>query len=745
MKRAYAHSLDSRPKSEWEPLETHLIEVAEMAEAFCKPFGFSQHAYLTGLWHDLGKYSAEFQAMIGASEEASLETLPGRVDHSTFGAQHASKQLGHFGWLIAYCIAGHHAGLADAFKNGATRSLDTRLKLQDIPAVPASDPSLAPPPQILHPPQSNEEALRRELRKFAETSDSKARSFRLAFACRMVFSALVDADSLCTRRFYASTAPDEPEPQHPSFPNLAATLSRYLDGLEPVSSAVVASSREAVRSACRTAARGQPGFYSLSVPTGGGKTLSSLQFALDHIVEHDLRRVVYVAPFTTIIEQNATAIRKALGDIGTNVVLEHHSAVDSESESRWLQLATENWDAPIVVTTNVQFFESLYSRSRNQCRKLHRLAKSVIILDEAQAIPTSLLSPCLAALRELVQSYGCTVVLCTATQPAFTKRASFPIGLDPVHEIVPNVPELFSALERTRFEFVGHRTNDELSEVLRKEAAVLCIVNTRRHAHELYRCISGATDGVFHLSAAMCPAHRTETLERIRSRLANGISCRVISTQVVEAGVDIDFPVVYRAMAGLDSLAQAAGRCNRNGLGDVRGRVIVFETDYQPTPQVQGARTDAREVILSHGKDILRPPAIQAYFQLHYWKRSANWDTPNVMDCFFPGMVSFGADFSSAAEKFHLIDQGQIPIMVEYNDQATGLIRELQTSSKPGRHLLRAMQRFAINVYTNQFEELKSLGLILSAHDGVWFLPRASGAYKDDMGLVLGDQGPLIV
>jgi len=735
-KPAYAHSLALRPEREWEPLARHLSEVGELAGEFARCFGLEAHGHTAGIWHDLGKYSAEFQRMIRAASDASLETLPGRVDHSTWGAQHADRRLGASGRLLAYCIAGHHAGLPDAVcPNGSRASLDRRLRNDGIPSVPSPVGEYeGPPPEILDPPQADRQRLQRELRSRPYSAEPDARAFQLSLSCRMLFSALVDADSLCTERFCSPERARTRDAGGPSLDVLARRLRAHVDGLGGGETAVQRA-RSAVLEACRSKARLPPGFFSLTVPTGGGKTLSSLSFALEHASAHDLRRVVVAIPFTSIIEQNAERIRAAIGP-GEDVVLEHHSSLAPERENEWAHMAAENWEAPVVVTTNVQLLESLFAASRGHCRKLHRLARSVIVLDEAQSLPVHVLRPCLSVLRELVATYDCTIVLCTATQPAIKLRRDFPIGLDGVREIVDDVPALFAALRRTRIEVGGPRSDEELVAVLASEPRALCIVNTRAHAAELFTALRGLRpESSFHLSALMCAEHRSHVLDQVHTALAGPGPCRLVSTQVVEAGVDVDFPLVLRAMAGLDSIAQSAGRCNREGRLEELGRVVVFETDRRPSPAVAGAARDAREVLPDHADAPLSPAAIEAYFALHYWKRAQEWDGNGVMDCFrFDSATgAMSASFRDAATRFRVIDDAQKTVVVPYGD-GRALVEELSRCERPDRWLLRRLQRFTVNVYGGQLDALSSCGRLLEPHEGLFVLADPE-AYDPQTGL----------
>jgi CRISPR-associated endonuclease/helicase Cas3 len=414
----YAHSLPGKPPEEWQRLEDHLRAAAEKARHFADSFGAGEWGYVAGLWHDLGKYSEEFQTRLAAlsDPDAHIETRPGRPDHSTAGAQHAQKALKDAGRLLAYAIAGHHAGIPDG-NNNEPSCLVRRLE-KTIPTYAA-----APRPTL-------DQTVSLKL-PFALYPNRHW--FQLSFFVRMIFSCLVDADFLDTERFMDS----ERSPWRQGYPELSTLedkLMRHLDELGSRARVTpINQHRRSVLQECLDAADWNPGLFSLTVPTGGGKTLSSLAFALKHAIRYDMERVIYVIPYTSIIEQNAAVFRNILGD---NAVLEHHSNFDPQEEDHRSRLASENWDAPLIVTTNVQFFESLFSTRSSRCRKLHNIARSVVILDEAQMLPVPLLKPCLEALRELSTSYGTTIVLCTATQPSLTRSAEFTDGLEGVREII---------------------------------------------------------------------------------------------------------------------------------------------------------------------------------------------------------------------------------------------------------------------------------------------------------------------
>jgi CRISPR-associated endonuclease/helicase Cas3 len=572
-KDLYAHSA---AEGEWEKLDRHLSEVARSAQEYAAVFGAREWGAVLGKCHDLGKASDAFQTYLkqsqprdshnaGAENLESKDAAVRRVDHSTFGARYVMQQasIKLFGELLAYCIAGHHAGLADAVPaDDATGASALRSRLdplrQVIPAV--DDPGLTLPALTLpfHLKQGD-------------------LAFPLAFFTRMLFSCLIDADRSCTEAFCDASKAHERSAPRPPLVDLSAQLDIYLAELQQHADASpVNDIRRGVLEECRAMARLAPGFFSLQVPTGGGKTLSSLAFALRH-AEARHHRVIVAIPFTSIIEQTADVYRRALGPAAAHGLVEHHTNVQPERETRANQLASENWDAPLIVTTNVQLFESMFAAATTPCRKLHRLAKSIIILDEAQTLPVELLAPTLRALRELVEHYGCSVVLCTATQPALQRRDDFPLGLADVKPIISNPQELFERLRRVEVHHAGKLNNGELVRRLSAENKVLAIVNTRPHAARLFselRTLVEA-DSCFHLSTLMCGAHRRMILKYIRRRVKDG-PCRVVSTQLIEAGVDLDFPVVYRAEAGFDSIAQAAGRCNREGRLSGQGKTYVF-------------------------------------------------------------------------------------------------------------------------------------------------------------------------
>lgn len=753
---AYAHTAKDengiplpRDSGKWQPLHTgtgdgHLERVAFWAATFADAFGAADWARLAGLWHDLGKFSAEFQRYLASagSADAHLEERPeicAKVDHSTAGTQHAHAVLARgYGTLLAYLIAGHHAGLSDGLTDTAAGSdLSARLK-KKIPTWREFAPAnlLAPAP-LAFPPLLKQKQIPQP-------------AFATAFFLRMVFSALVDADFLDTEAFMSPDRAEVRPAPPPAMAEIEQAFATYYRTRFPAPQNDVQRARADVHAACLARAEEPPGLFSLEVPTGGGKTFASLAFALRHARLHGLRRIIYVIPFTSIIEQNAAEFRRALAALGPDVVLEHHSnlADDAPHATATSRLAAENWDAPIVVTTNVQFFESLFANRTSRCRKLHRLARSVVILDEAQALPVEFLQPCLATLGELVRGYRASVVLCTATQPALEARPDFAIGLPSARPIIADAPALAARLRRTRCQHAGLLDDDTLAARLAGEPRTLCIVNTRAHARSLFTRLRAASpQGTWHLSALMCPEHRSRKLAEIRALLATDGDCRVVSTQLVEAGVDLDFPTVYRALAGLDSLAQAAGRCNREGkLADAHGaprlgEVWVFDTPERPPGFLRAAADNAAQVLTlpEFAADPLAPAAVRRYFELHYWSQQARWDDRRVMECFGPiWQDPFLLKFATAAERFRLIDQPYEPVVIPYDDRATALLDPLYRGAPVTAGLLRKLQRYTVQIPERVARAHLGTKLTRVA-DQLTVLTDKRLGYSDELGLDLDD------
>ena len=706
----FAHSLEGEPEARWQLLSDHLREVRRLAEQFGGQFGWGgQLAGASGLLHDLGKYTAPFQARLYGD--------PTRTDHSTWGARLAIERYGAAGWVMAYAIAGHHAGLANGEGEGRRTCLAERLT-NELPLLDqAWLKEITPPDKVTFPPQG-----------FKPSSPDKA-LFQLALLVRMVFSCLVDADFLDTENFYLDAAGQAPtrvsKEEHPSLEALRDRLNEHLQGftakrdLSPVNAI-----RSDILQHVRHQASQAPGLFSLTVPTGGGKTLASLAFALDHAIQHGQQRVIFVIPFTSIVEQNAAVFREALGPLGDAAVLEHHSAFNddlthSKEAKDKIRLAMENWDAPIVVTTAVQFFESLFADRPSRCRKLHNIANSVVILDEAQTMPLKLLRPCVATIDELARNYRSTMVLCTATQPALH---AFDNALQNVRELAPDPPRLFEQLKRVTVKHAGILDDESLLARLRSHEQVLCIVNNRRHTRALHEGLEDLP-GSHHLTTLMCAAHRSQVLATVRAALQQGQPCRLVSTSLIEAGVDLSFPTVFRAEAGLDSVAQAAGRCNRHGQWAAdASEVFIFANaneDWKPPPELQQFAAVAREVLRNHAGDPLAPSAIESYFErLYRQKGDQELDAPGLMTMLRHARPQ-SLPLDTLAEKFRFIDSVQMPVIIPFDDHARELIRKLEFA-EGAQGLARQLQRYIVQIPRQGYDALYKAGAIQAAQPGRW-------------------------
>lgn len=703
--------------------------VGRLAASFGSSFGASEWTHLAGLWHDLGKYSAAFQAYIaresGYDPEAHVEGVAGRVNHSTAGALYAIEKLGKKGHLLAYLIAGHHAGLPDwhGDENPAA-SLSHRIEekkyLEQLPREGI-------PCDILEP-------------RVIPSAKPPGGAAGLALWLRLLFSCLVDADFLDTEAFMDG----EKNLNRKGFGELKDLLGIFNVYMAELSKKAektpVNQVRAEVLRQCRERAVNSPGLFSLTVPTGGGKTLSSMAFALEHAVHHGKRRVIYAIPYTSIIEQTATIFRDIFGEN----VIEHHSNLDPDQESAKSRLTTENWDAPIIVTTNVQFFESLFSARTSRCRKLHNIVNSVVVLDETQLLPPEFLQPILDTINLLARFYGVTFVLSTATQPAFNSRQgvgwSFR-GLENVREIMADPDVLYRDLKRVTVKLPAdvqtRRTWAEVAEELKSHETVLAVVNTRPDCRELHRLMP---EGTIHLSAAMCGEHRARIIREIKDRLGEGIPTRVVSTQLVEAGVDLDFPVVYRALSGLDSIAQAAGRCNREGKL-TQGKVVVF---VPPKSSPPGALRRAEQTTVSLLSDTPADPLVREvfprYFEQFYW-RAPTLDAQGVNDLLCADAHELKIQFRTAASRFRLIDdKASQPVLVWYGESRP--LIEMLAKDGPERWLMRKLQRYCVNLSRKIVDKLITTREVREIRPGI-FAQAVDTLYDNEVGVMLtGELAP---
>ncbi len=561
---------------------------------------------------------------------------------------------------------------------------------------------------------------------------------------RFAFSALVDADFLDTERFMEENqARSGNRKDWPPLAEYLEPLEAHLKALSEVANAgaSVNQARSNVLRWCLAAAAGNRGAYTLTVPTGGGKTLASLLFALRHAKHYGLDRIIVALPFLSILDQTASVFREIFEPhFGTRTLVEHQSTIRSERDTQRNRLATENWDAPLIVTTQVQLFESLFARRPSDCRKLHNLANSVIILDEVQSLPVGLLDPVLEGLQDLKENYGATLVLTTATQPALHSRRlgqKLFYGLTPKPaEIVPeaSINSLFDSLRRVDVHWPANTAPTSWEDLAVQVCAIphaLVIVHRRADAAELWQFVSGGKPHALHLSALMCPAHRRAVLSNIRRRLATGEECHVVSTQLVEAGVDIDFPVVFRAMAGLESLAQSAGRCNREGKL-ARGSFFVYHAETEPVGSLKHHKQIAETMLASNPSlDLTSTETFREYFDRLYAERST--DVKRIQVC--RQMLKF----EDTASLFRMIDDVTTTVFIPYDGGAERNIAEIRAAG-PSRERFRTLQPYGVGIYPDAIAKLQNRGAVELLHDSVWVLV-SKADYDPNLGLRVDREG----
>lgn len=695
----------SEDKTREQTILEHAVGTADLAGEFASAFGCKEWGYHCGMLHDVGKYSEKFQQRLWGGAI---------TDHATAGAKevYSRKNI-----AAAYCIAGHHSGLLNggsAADVGGEATLLGRMqkKLEDysafqkeieIPAFPA------PKIQML----------------------GKQR-FSLSFFIRMLFSCLVDADYLDTERFMS-----DGKVVREGFDTMERLFELLYQGkvkqwLENTDENTVNGRRSRILKACLEMGQEKQGVYQLTVPTGGGKTISSLAFALRHAVEHHLDRVIYVIPYNSIIEQNAAVFRDILGEKN---VLEDHCNVtyeDSDDESeevRRLKLASENWACPLVVTTSMQFFESLFSHKTSKCRKIHNMAKSVIIFDEAQMLPVNYLKPCIQAISELVYNYHSTAVLCTATQPSL--QSFFPPEL-PIREICPDIEGQYEFFRRTNIRLEGELSEEQLVGRLQELDQVLCILNSKKRVQRVYKQLEG--EGVYHLSTYMYPTHRKRVLKEIRSRLKKHLPCKVVATSLVEAGVDFDFQTVYRELAGIDSIIQAAGRCNREGnRGRWESETVVFtlmKENSIRTPQNLKLPIEVANQIAEEYEDVASLDAISAYFRrLYRFRGEQGLDTKGILGQLGANSIPF----ASVGEQFQLIETDTVPILIDQESEAQVLVERIRRG-ECSRNLVREASQYCVNVYRDDFDRMNGVGDLEMLDLGFYRL-RNPEQYSMEMGM----------
>lgn len=683
----YAHSGIQDDRSDWQQLGDHLAGVAELARGNAAPLGLGACAEVLGRFHDIGKYNPEFDRRLMG------ENI--RVDHSTAGGAvllaEAGQGMQPLAEALAYAILGHHAGLPD--KTGETDAcMEQRLTRPPAPLDPAWRAHLP----------VDFRAMAAEIARLIRHGPKLG--FDFSVAVRMMFSCLVDADYRDTQAFYNRLEGHQRDTSWSALadilPTLRARFDKHMAGFAADSG--LNSLRAQILSHIRARADMPPGPFTLCVPTGGGKTLASLGFALDHAARHGHRRIIYAIPYTSIIDQTAAIFCKVLGN---DIVLEHHSTLDAENpgaEGRdKLKLAMEDWDAPVVVTTNVQLFESLFAARPSRCRKLHNIAGSVIVLDEAQCLPRPLLLPTLAMIDTLGVHYGCSVILCTATQPAFDSRELKTGGLPLKNrELAPDPAQLTCHLRRVTIRTGTVMEDTALVSALSDARQGVVIVNSRKHALDLFHAARTAgLDGVMHLTTRQYAIHRRQIIADIRERLKTGQPCRLIATSLIEAGVDLDFPVGWRAEAGLDSIIQAAGRINREGKRPVDLSVLtVFQAPDNPPPAEVARLAEAMRRTAARFDDLLCPAAIDDWFNEVYWTQG----TERMGEKMVKQMTVTGSGtnfpFRTLAECYRMIDSPMVPVIIQGDDMAQEAVRQLDIETIGTGGLARRLQPYTVQI-----------------------------------------------
>jgi CRISPR-associated endonuclease/helicase Cas3 len=802
---AHLRKKDGKPQQLW----THLEEVAELAGQFAAKVGLNKCGELIGLLHDVGKASKEFQDYLKSAageinpdedEYVNAGAKKGKIDHSTAGAQiiyqHLSQKSseGLFtAQILSLCIVSHHGlGIIDCLtpdgEDNFTRRIskatekthtnEARLNLcddqKDRIGSLLSDESLV----------GNLIAKLKSLREENDNADTL--NFKFGLLLRFLFSCLIDADRISTADFeFPSNKKLRNENRHPSW----EILVERFDKKKFDSTNKVDILRSRVSQECFDFSTRQKGLYQLTVPTGGGKTFASLRFALNHAKHHKIDRIFYIIPYTSIIDQNAEEVRKILeekdgsGKQLDKVVLEHHSNLTPDEETKRQNLLSENWDAPIIFTTQVQFLEALFSAGTRGARRMHQLANSVIIFDEVQTISVRCVHLFNLAIRFLVHSCGSTVVLCTATQPLLDevepKQRSLIIRSE--QKMIEDVKSLFQNLKRVTVHDkrkAGNWSEKQVAKLVKKEVeksdSVLIIVNTKSSAHNLYEELKkNKSAKVFHLSTNMCPAHRKDFLDEIKARLIEKKPTICVSTQLIEAGVDIDFGSVVRYLAGLDSIAQAAGRCNRHGLRPT-GNVYIVNPEDENLDRLRDIREGkdiAQRALDDHktnpekfDKDILSPVAMNEYYKYYFYRRKEEMNYPvnskliGVDDNLFRLLstndgeplkeyqrkhtgaspaIPLKQSFQSAAKAFRVIDSPTQGIVVPYGKGGGEIINELCSAFDLEKqyHLIRKAQRYSVNVYENVFRQLAESKAIHEAQEGIGVFYLKPEYYSDEIGL----------
>jgi len=800
----------SEKDEQTQSLSIHLEEVSKLAGIFASKVGLKEQGELIGFLHDIGKASQEFKQYIESAvgitnpdedDYVDAVSLKGKVDHSTAGAQFAYRTLIQYGnkgvfaaQILALCLASHHSGLIDCISSEGIDAYSKRMSKQDEKShVIEVFGKISDEVEIflLNRMKSKDfvQNLLDRFKTLKTSSDSKKTLlFKYGLMLRFIFSCLLDADRLSTIDFEKPFFKElRNYGEYEKWPLLIKRIERKMLEFD---SEGINGIRQKISQACSDFSEKPKGLYQLTVPTGGGKTFASLRFALHHADKHKMDRIIYVLPYTTIIDQNAEEIRKVLEEKDKNgaylnrVVLEHHSNLMPEKQTAKQKVLSENWDAPVVLTTNVQVLESLFGAGTRGARRMHQLANTVIIFDEIQTLPIKCVQMFNTAITFLVNNCGSTVVLCTATQPLLDKiepkSRSLPITYE--QQMISDARQLFDNLKRVEVcdeTKVGGWTNDEVKELVEKKIkklnSVLVVVNTKKSAQDIYQqCKQIGCVETFHLSTHMCPAHRMTLLNKIKACLKEKKPIICVSTQLIEAGVDISFGSVIRFLAGLDSIAQAAGRCNRhNELYPACGEVYIInpkEENLDMLGDIKIGKEKTERILTEFNNDPERfrndrisPEAMEQYYQYYFYQRAKEMNYPvgcksavgredNLFNLLSANTLSVSEyqrindknpkitlkqAFMSAAKSFEVIATVARGVVVPYGDEGKTLINELCSTMDIDKQykLLRDAQRYSVNVFPNVLEKLQKLGAIREAQEGSGILYLDEQYYSDEFGL----------
>lgn len=690
--------------SECQPLRDHLLNVANYSRKYASDFGACEEAYFMGYLHDIGKYKSDFQDYIkGISKN--------RVGHAAEGAIKILDLMNEIGILYALPVACHHTGLKDLGEKNELggNTFYSMINRHDE--------------QLLFIPEDIIPSIPKNLKKM--DTENPYQAFSFATYIKMLFSCLVDADWTDTEEFVKQI-----KRKTISY-DYGELYKKLIDVIPKNDGRKINNIRAEILKQCINKSTDNQGLFSLTVPTGGGKTYASLAFALNHAKVHGLNRIIYVIPYTSIIEQNAQVISEAIGE---EYVLEHHSGKEYGEDNQSMIWASENWDIPIILTTNVQFFESFFSNKTSKCRKLHNISKSVVIFDEVQIIPLQYISPSYFAISELIKNYKVTSVLCSATQPNIKNYIYKNLKIS---EIIDNPIELNESLKRVKYEFVGGKTDDEIIDMTYDMNQNLIIVNSRKHAFLLFNKIFKKIKNVYHLSTLMNPVHRTEIINKIKEDLKDKKNIILVSTQLIEAGVDIDFQAVFRSMAGIDSIVQSAGRANRENKSN-EGKVIIFESNekYGKIPRIlRPFATVAKGVIDAMGEKAYELEGINKYYSNLYSlaEKDNQLDNKNILSEFSMQQNNLVFNYEKVAEKFKLIENNTYNLVIGRTIESKKIISKIKNGDYNYK-TIREVGKYIVNIYENELRKLQGDNVVEEIIEGLFILTN-DNYYSDSTGL----------